>query len=168
MQCSKCFAENLSVSDFDTNNRGSRYSYCKTCRRNQRQQAAQKRYQKPENKLKKSLQHKNFRQDPIKRANVIAIDSKSSDKKHNREYNLTLDKIKELISRPCSYCEETELQMTLDRIDNKIGHIESNVIPACIRCNLIRKAMPYEAWILLVPGLKEAKKNGAFGEWIGR
>jgi hypothetical protein len=168
MQCTKCLADNLSESDFDTNNKGSKYSYCKACRRDQRNLARRKRFQKPENKLKRSLVVKQKRQDPAKRANIIAIDSKASDKKFSREYDLTVDKIRELISQPCSYCEETELQMTIDRIDNAIGHTESNVVPACIRCNLIRKAMPHSAWMCLVPGLKEARKKKLFGDWTGK
>jgi hypothetical protein len=57
---------------------------------------------------------------------------------------------------------------TIDRIDNTIGHTESNIVPACIRCNLIRKAMPHSAWMCLVPGLKEARNKKLFGDWIGR
>lgn len=166
--CSKCFVERLSNSDFDTNDKGYQYSYCRLCRNKQRHEAARKRYLIPQNKIKKSASHKRFRQDPSKRANVIAIDSKASDKKHNREYNLTIEYIAELIKNPCTYCEETNLQMTLDRMNNSLGHIIGNVVPACIRCNLIRKAMPYEAWLLLAPALKEAREKSLFGDWIGK
>lgn len=166
--CTKCGVSNLSDDDFDKNSKGNQYSYCKKCRRDQRNLARRKRFAKEENKNKSALKAKSKRLDPLKRANVIAIDSKASDRKHNREYNLTVDKIKELIGNPCVYCGETELQMTLDRMDNEVGHIEENVVPACIRCNLIRRAMPYEAWICLLPKIKEAKEKGLFGTWLGK
>lgn len=166
--CTKCGTPNLSEDNFDKNNRGCSYSYCKSCRKEQRNLARRKRFTKPENKLKRSLQVKAVRQDPLKRANIIAIDSRASDKKYGRDYDLTLDLIRSLISKPCSYCGETELQMTLDRVNNEIGHTENNVLPACIRCNLIRKAMPYEAWLCLIAGLKEAKEKKLFGDWLGK
>lgn len=166
--CTKCGVADLLESDFDINQHGYLYSYCKKCRKEQVNLARRKRYQKPEVKSQKSLSNKNKRQDQLKRANIIAIDSRASDKKFNRENDLTIEIIKNLISNPCFYCDETELQMTLDRVNNDVGHVENNVVPACIRCNLIRKAMPYEAWICLVPGLKEARKKKLFGDWLGR
>lgn len=55
--------------------------------------------------------------------------------------------------------------MSMDRVDNSIGHTKSNVVPACIRCNYMRKDMPMEAWKFLVPYIKQAKENGLFGDW---
>jgi hypothetical protein len=58
--------------------------------------------------------------------------------------------------------------MTLDRIDNDKGHTEDNVVPACIRCNYTRRSMPYEAWLVVAKGMREARERGLFGEWTGR
>lgn len=168
MNCSRCDRIDLTENDFYKTQSGGLFSYCKICHNKRSLKNQLISNKKPENKIKSYKRKKIRRQDPDKRANIIAIDSKSSDKKHNREYNLTVELIREIIKNPCSYCEENELQMTLDRIDNSIGHIESNVVPACIRCNLIRRAMPYEAWICLLPGLREARKRKLFNEWIGR
>lgn len=55
--------------------------------------------------------------------------------------------------------------MTLDRIDNKMGHTKENVLPACIRCNNLRGDMPIQAWTFLVPKVKEAKESGLFEDW---
>jgi hypothetical protein len=55
--------------------------------------------------------------------------------------------------------------MTIDRIDNEIGHTLSNVVPACIRCNYVRRDMPHEAWLCLVEGMREAVFRGLFGSW---
>jgi hypothetical protein len=57
--------------------------------------------------------------------------------------------------------------MTLDRIDNFIGHVKTNVQPACIRCNYLRRDMPYEAWLIVAEGVRQARKAGAFADWVG-
>jgi len=87
--------------------------------------------------------------DPIK----ISIqgwiaNSKQSDKKYNRyDADRFIDKcfLKELIKdyRNCYYCE-VELQYvdnndtlsTIERLNNSIGHIKSNCVIACRKCNL--------------------------------
>jgi len=58
--------------------------------------------------------------------------------------------------------------MTLDRIDNDKGHTQDNVVPACIRCNYARRSMPYEAWLVVAKGMREAREQGLFGDWTGR
>ncbi len=70
-----------------------------------------------------------------------------------------------MISDPCSYCGSTELRMTLDRIDNDLGHLKSNVIACCTNCNYFRRDMPYLAWLKLAPGMREARELGLFGTW---
>lgn len=97
----------------------------------------------------------------------ILTDSKQSDKKKNRKNDLDLDFIKSQISKPCSYCGETQLRMTLDRVNNLIGHLKSNVVPACIRCNYTRKNMPYKAWLIVADGMRKAREAGAFESWTG-
>jgi hypothetical protein len=92
-------------------------------------------------------------------------DSVRGDKKSGRENDLTIDFIDDLLTNGCFYCGETELKMTLDRKDNSIGHVTENVLPCCIRCNYIRRDMPYKAWLCLVPYLKEAREKGLFGTW---
>lgn len=105
------------------------------------------------------------RLDPSLRFIFIWEDSRAQDRKVGRQNTLTREFIRETISHGCEYCGETELQMTLDRKDNSIGHIPENVVPACVRCNHARRDMPYEAWLCLVPGLREARRRGLFGKW---
>lgn len=95
--------------------------------------------------------------------------SNSADKKLKRENNLTLDFVKELLGpHECMYCGDTEVKVTLDRIDNTLGHLKTNVNPACVRCNGIRGNMPYEAWMELVPKIREIREKGMLDGWIGR
>lgn len=58
--------------------------------------------------------------------------------------------------------------MTLDRIDNTRAHLKDNVVPSCIRCNYIRGSMPYEAWMNIVPSIRQTKELGLFGTWRSR
>jgi hypothetical protein len=57
----------------------------------------------------------------------------------------------------CHYClEKTHIiyehvrepkQWSLDRIDNKIGHINNNLMIACLSCNLKRRTMYHERYV---------------------
>lgn len=108
------------------------------------------------------------RQDPAKVPNHILIDTRSCDKKAGRKNDLDLVFIREAIREGCSYCGETTLRMTLDRIDNTLGHLKSNVVSACIRCNYARRNMPHAAWLMLAPAMRAARLAGLFGEWTGQ
>jgi hypothetical protein len=100
-------------------------------------------------------------------ARWILKDAKSSDKKRGFVCDLTKADIETIISCPCSYCGETSLRMTLDRIDNARGHTLGNVVPACIRCNYVRRDMPYAAWLIVAEGVRKAAAQNLFGAWIG-
>lgn len=101
-------------------------------------------------------------------AKSILVDSRKTDKKRQFANDLDLDFVREAIRGGCQYCGEMTIRMTLDRIDNSVGHVKSNVIPACIRCNYVRGAMPYDAWLILAPGMTRARELGLFGSWTAR
>lgn len=107
-----------------------------------------------------------------KRGNVpafIVMDSRKSDKKKGRDNDIDVDFVTSLLAEHiCTYCGETELRMTLDRVDNALGHTRTNVVPACIRCNGIRANMPYEAWLIIAPSVRCAREEGMFGAWHSR
>jgi hypothetical protein len=58
----------------------------------------------------------------------------------------------------CFYCKQYIMllydnvreprQWTLERLDNKKGHIEDNIVIACLSCNLRRRTMKYEKYVL--------------------
>jgi 5-methylcytosine-specific restriction endonuclease McrA len=125
----------------------------------------------PAKKLERAVKQRAWvRQDRLDNpAKYICLDSMYSDQKMDRFGNdLTLEFVQDAIKDGCTYCGETTLRMTLDRIDNDLAHKQNNVVPSCIRCNYARGNMPYEAWLFLAPGMEAARKANAFGDWIGR
>lgn len=98
----------------------------------------------------------------------IFWDSRGADRRNGLCNDITRELIRELISDGCRYCGEKNIRMTLDRIDNSKGHTKDNVVPACIRCNYIRRDMPYEAWVIIASKIREAREKGLFGEWTCR
>jgi hypothetical protein len=82
--------------------------------------------------------------------------------------DLTIDLVKELIASGCSYCGDKSVRIGLDRIDNSKGHTSDNVVPCCMRCNLVRGSMPHGAWGVVAPGMRAAREAGLFGAWEGK
>lgn len=52
--------------------------------------------------------------------------------------DLTAKEVYELIIQPCVYCGTTDSPRGLDRIDNALPHVRTNVRPACAPCNFAR------------------------------
>lgn len=60
------------------------------------------------------------------------------DKFKNRECDIDVDWfLDNILFKQCSYCD-SQLLIGCDRVDNSIGHLKSNVIPCCYRCNATR------------------------------
>ncbi len=61
-------------------------------------------------------------------------------------YDLPDELVFELIQQPCGYCGliEPHRYNGLDRIDNKVGYIESNVVTCCRWCNFAKGDMSFE------------------------
>lgn len=89
---------------------------------------------------------KEWQQTPKGRANCLLQAYKRNDQKYGRENNLTAHWIVERIfSQPCHYCGESDWKkIGCDRIDNTIGHIKSNVVSCCYKCNKERQKMNFE------------------------
>ena len=99
---------------------------------------------------------------------------KTQDKKKERFDKETFIKYSELLNKliesemKCKYCECKSLlmysnkrepkQWTLDRIDNSIGHSNSNTIISCLKCNLERRCKNDEKF-LFSKQMRLIKKN---------
>jgi 5-methylcytosine-specific restriction endonuclease McrA len=163
--CRAC-GKNKPISDFSEWAPNKLRSICEICRV-QRDSDSHKNIRKDPPKNKKLNERRRaWRQKPENRSTVIYQDSKASDRKRLGLLNdLTKEFIYESIKNGCSYCGETELQITLDRIDNNLPHNQNNVVSACVRCNLIRGDMPSNCWMHLVPSIKSAYELGLFHNW---
>jgi len=121
-----------------------------------------------DNEQRQNVRRKRLRAAGLELARWILEDARRWDKKHGFVCNLSRKEITELVTQPCTYCTETTIRMTLDRKDNTQGHVRDNVVPACIRCNYVRRNMPYEAWLLVAVGMRSAVEAKLFGAWTGR
>jgi hypothetical protein len=101
------------------------------------------------------------------RDRVILNNCRKFDKILGLVTTITREQIKELITKPCEYCEVLDGKMGVDRRINSIGHTPDNTASCCLRCNALKRDMPWEAWQFLVPRVREATKLGLFGEWVG-
>lgn len=148
-----------------------RDSACRKCSnkaQHQRQMADPAQYKKLRDRQeRRNTRYRNDRQVGSSRPTWIMRDSLRSDRRSKRDNDLTIEFITGAISEPCRYCGDHEMsQMSLDRIDNSIGHITTNVVPSCIRCNLIRRDMPYPAWLLVARAVRAARDEGLLGDWM--
>lgn len=116
---------------------------------------------------KMASKRKEQRLNGINSESFIYKDCQNSDQKRGLKFDLTVEQIRDFVVDGCSYCGEKGIKIGLDRIDNKKGHTYDNVRAACMRCNYLRRDMPYEAWIVIVPAVKAATEAGLFGTWDG-
>ncbi len=79
---------------------------------------------------------------------AVVEDARRSDQKAGRPGNdLTVEFAREMLTKPCSYCgDPAPKKMTLDRVDNRLAHTQSNVVTSCVRCNIVRGTMQLIAW----------------------
>ncbi|KAG2961560.1 hypothetical protein PC119_g26072 [Phytophthora cactorum] len=71
---------------------------------------------------------------------------KSQDAKAKREFGMTIGHLGTLLQKQkylCSlcYCQLTDDTASADRINNKLGHIDGNILVSCAKCNTARKDM---------------------------
>jgi endonuclease I len=137
---------------------------CRKCENKARYNRGRSEASKQQIKTSRAARFKQQRLDPEQRAKFIIYDSRKYDKRKNLENDLTRDVVKDMIMKGCEYCGNHE-DMTLDRIDNSIGHLVSNILPACYRCNIMRSNMPYDAWLNIVPAIRDTFEKGLFTSW---
>lgn len=169
IQCVRCLEPKPS-SSYYTNRTGGREYRRKTCRECDNTARKLRGVYQPRTDHRREIERsggKRRRRDPKFVAQHILMDSRKSDKLVGRENDLDKVWIDEVIKSGCSYCGEQEIRMTLDRIDNSLGHLKSNVRPACGRCNYLRRDMPFSAWLMIVPSVRVAREAGAFKTWNG-
>ena len=74
---------------------------------------------------------------------------KQQDKDKNRECTLTVDEVKKIIRKNYNECfccgRHTHSSVfTLNRLDNKVGHVYENCVLSCKHCNIAKKLENYQ------------------------
>lgn len=168
-KCTKC-SNLFSSEDFTFRRRNGKItpkSWCKGCaREHSRKGRKEGRHKQSAEATRRSIERAKLdRLSGRKLGRFILEDTRRSDKKKGLANDLDRDFIDNIVAQPCAYCGANDARMTLDRIDNEVGHVKSNVTPSCYRCNLIRGSMPYEAWLNIVPAIRQTHELGLFGDW---
>lgn len=167
-RCAKCDEVKAEASFRKGQNGGTRHT-CRKCESELRMLNAKSNPERTRRQHQKRDQLiSQMRHDGVDVPRWILIDSKRVDKRRGVQHDLDVGWITDQISKGCSYCGVTTLRMTIDRIDNSLGHLKTNCLPACIRCNYLKRDMPHAAWMELVPTVKLVVQTGLFGTWTGR
>ena len=70
---------------------------------------------------------------------------------------ITIEEFKNLVSKFCIYCGESEKRIGIDRIDNSIGYTKENSAPCCALCNFMKKAMSKNEFLSHIKKIYEFK-----------
>jgi hypothetical protein len=65
-------------------------------------------------------------------------DYKHSAKDRNIKFDLSFEDMMKFWQKPCHYCGCQMRGIGLDRVDNKIGYVITNLLPCCGYCNYIK------------------------------
>ena len=80
-----------------------------------------------------------------------------------RKFDLTREFLSDLLQQECVYCGDNSF-IGADRIDNNLGHLQTNVVPCCYTCNIARSNLfTYDEMLLLGKTIKQIKLNRSHG-----
>lgn len=169
--CKKCGVRGLpNGSNLITRDRGKYFrSLCKKCGViGLKSIYHQISYKDRDPEYKKATNYRRRRDRSINNPSYILGDCKRFDKRHGHRCDIDTQFVSQETEKGCVYCgaKKSELKISLDRIDNSLGHTKENVVPACTICNLTRGNMPYEAWLVVAKGMREARELELFEGWI--
>lgn len=102
----------------------------------------------------------------------IFTDYYNSAKKRGYDFELDQDRFYEIIVKPCQYCGKQASSVSeirshtrydrprfiysgLDRVDNRKGYTEDNVVPCCTQCNYLKRAFNKDTFISQVKAIYE-------------
>lgn len=98
--------------------------------------------------------------DSVIRINRVLLDYQKRAREKNLSFTLSKEQFKSLIDSDCYYCgakpsnsfvqhnRPLPVYQGIDRLDNTKGYTPDNVVPACIVCNKMKKALSHDEFIL--------------------
>jgi hypothetical protein len=73
---------------------------------------------------------------------------RSNASKKSRPFTLSDETCQTLFQQPCHYCHGVPIKTSgLDRVNNNLGYINSNVVPCCWTCNRMKYQYPLELFM---------------------
>jgi len=63
---------------------------------------------------------------------------KSHAQRRNKLFEITEIEFAKIITKPCTYCGESDERIGVDRIDNTVGYTKENSTPCCKMCNYMK------------------------------
>ena len=163
-KCSCCKTEKLINSNnfCSDKNRYLGFSYrCKECDRAKKDNRKE-RYKNLTNQQKEVYKAKNrkYTSSGLGRATALICSYRKADLKKGQLCDLDrLFLVNEIFSSKCVYCGETE-NLGCDRLDNKIGHVKTNVVPCCKLCNTTRMDnFTHDEMLLIGGAIKKIKEQ---------
>ena len=163
--CKDCDTEK-DISEYEQQSPTTWRKVCKKCRNIKVYQRKKETGAYDKRKEKQRLK----RHDPQHRSKFVVSDSNTADKNNNMTNNLTVEHVDSIISEGCSYCgiefgNDDNIKIGVDRIDHNKPHDIENVVPCCSRCNFIRRTLPYDVWLMIVPSIRKAVQDGMLDDW---
>ena len=74
-------------------------------------------------------------------------DYRTSAKRRNLIFTLTLEEFEDFYGGNCYYCGEEIDGIGLDRIDNEKGYTKDNVVRCCGKCNFMKQRLSKNAFV---------------------
>ena len=99
---------------------------------------------------------------PLKelRVNRVLFDYRKRSRQKGLDFTLDTAQFEELMNSDCYYCgagpsnsivqhgQALPVYQGIDRMDNDLGYTPDNVVPCCITCNKMKKAMSHDEFLL--------------------
>jgi hypothetical protein len=166
--CSKCkIIQTIDQFNVRTDAPNRRASHCKKCKHSRYLERMKNDvYRKNVIKNSRKWQKNN----PLRAKYLIAKSNALNDKRRRTiDFDLTLDQCVKIWDQGCHYCGEVLINKSgssLDRRDNNLGYMLSNVLPCCGDCNKVRNTIlsVEEMEIAMATIIAYRKINGSTGQ----
>lgn len=144
-KCCKCKKEKPFAEFYRCKSIKSGFHYsCKSCMKKRQAQ-----YQR-ENPEKIKQRRERYEKTPENRYRKY----KKGARRRGIAFSLSFDEFMEFWQKPCVYCNGQIETIGLDRVNNSLGYIMSNVFPCCSKCNYLKSGKTLDEFRRLVEHCK--------------
>ncbi len=139
-------------------------STCKSCRADIQRE---RRKSNPQIYIKDNQRNRDSRASGLHRCKWMLQDIRKRDKEKGLKCDVDREYVESMLESSCLYCGSDRF-IGLDRVDNSLGHTRDNTVASCRPCNILRRDVPFAAWLVIVPAVRKAKEAGLLDEWYSR